>query len=139
VQQLEFHGHYCKYRWKILSSLCTVRLLTRTSGPVSWAMMVSEPGSPLLGVGSAVIFFIFVAYADAWASHNFFWNETCFPELLDPIKQHLKNHKNMNNSYLDIQYLNKISTVKLVCPRFLESIFTSCVNDVIFLLTSSVL
>jgi hypothetical protein len=30
--------------------------LTLTIGPVSWAMMVSEPGSPLLGVGSAVIF-----------------------------------------------------------------------------------
>jgi hypothetical protein len=45
----------------------------------------------------------------------------------------------MNNSYLDIQYLNKISTVTLVCPRFLESVFTSHVNDVIILLTSSVL
>jgi hypothetical protein len=41
----------------------------------------------------------------------------------------------MNNSYLDIQYLNKISTVTLVCPRFLESVFTSHVNDVIILLT----
>jgi hypothetical protein len=43
-----------------------------TSGPVSWATMVSEPGSPLLGVGSAVIFFILAADADAWACHNFF-------------------------------------------------------------------
>jgi hypothetical protein len=34
--------------------------------------------------------------------------------------------------------LNKISTATLVCPRFLESIFTSHVNDVITLLTSSV-
>jgi hypothetical protein len=72
VQQLEFHGHYSKYRWEILSSPRTVRLLTLTSGPVSWATMVSEPGSPLLGVGSAVIFFILDADADAWARHNFF-------------------------------------------------------------------
>jgi hypothetical protein len=49
-----------------------VRLLTLTSGPVSWAMMVSELGSPLLGVGSVVIFFILAADADAWACHNFF-------------------------------------------------------------------
>jgi hypothetical protein len=40
-----------------------VRLLTLTSGPVSWATMVSEPGSPLLGVGSVVIFFILAADA----------------------------------------------------------------------------
>jgi hypothetical protein len=72
VQQLEFHGPYSKYRWEILSSPRTVLLLTLTSGPVSWATMVSEPGSPLLGVGSAVIFFILVADADTWACHNFF-------------------------------------------------------------------
>jgi hypothetical protein len=71
VQQLEFHGHYSKYRWEILSSPRTVRLLTLTSGPVPWATMVSEPGSPLLGVGSADIFFILAADADAWACHNF--------------------------------------------------------------------
>jgi hypothetical protein len=76
-----------------LSSPRTVHLLTLTSGPVSWATMVSEPGSPLLGVGSAVIFFILAADADAWVSHNFFWNETFFPDLLESIKQHLKNHK----------------------------------------------
>jgi hypothetical protein len=35
--------------------------------------------------------------------------------------------------------LNKISTVTLVCPRVLESIFTSHVNEVIILLISSVL
>jgi hypothetical protein len=40
--------------------------------------------------------------ADAWARHYFYWNETCFPKLLEPIKQHLKNHKNMKNSYLVI-------------------------------------
>jgi hypothetical protein len=34
---------------------------------VSWATMVSEPGSPLFGVGSAVIFFILAADTDAWA------------------------------------------------------------------------
>jgi hypothetical protein len=72
VQQLEFHEHYSKYRWEILSSPRTVCLLTPASGPVSWAMMVSEPGLPLLVVGSAVIFFILAADADAWACHNFF-------------------------------------------------------------------
>jgi hypothetical protein len=41
VQQLEFHGHYSKYRLEILSSPRTVRLLTLTSGP-AWATMVSE-------------------------------------------------------------------------------------------------
>jgi hypothetical protein len=35
-------------------------------------MMVSEPGLPLLGVGSAIIFFILAGDADAWAYHNFF-------------------------------------------------------------------
>jgi hypothetical protein len=72
VQQLEFHGHYSKYSWEILSSPRTVRLLTLTSGLVSWATMVSEPGSPMLGVGLAVIFFILAADADVWAYHNFF-------------------------------------------------------------------
>jgi hypothetical protein len=71
-----------------------------------------------------IIFFILAADVDAWACHNCFWNETGFPELLEPIKQHLKNHKNMNNSYLYIQYLNKISTVKLMCPKFIYFIFT---------------
>jgi hypothetical protein len=72
VQQLEFHEHYSKYRWEILSNPRTVRLLTLTIGPMSWVMMVSELGSPLLGVGSAVIFFILAANADTWACHNFF-------------------------------------------------------------------
>jgi hypothetical protein len=63
----------------------------------------------------------------------------CFLKILEPIKQHLKIHKNANNLYLDILYLNKITTVTLVCPRFLEFVFTSHVNDVIILLTSSVL
>jgi hypothetical protein len=51
-----------------------VRLLTLTSGPVSWATMVSELGLPLFGVGLAVIFFILATDADAyvWACHNFF-------------------------------------------------------------------
>jgi hypothetical protein len=52
VQQLEFHGHYSKCRWEILSTTRMVCLLTLTSGPVSWATMVSEPASFLLGVGS---------------------------------------------------------------------------------------
>jgi hypothetical protein len=55
-----------------LSSPRTVCLLTLTSGLVSWATMVSEPGSPLLGVGLAIIFFILAADADVWACHNFF-------------------------------------------------------------------
>jgi hypothetical protein len=71
VQQLEFHGQYSKYWWEILSSPRTVLLLTLTSGLVSWVTMVSEPGSPLLGVGLAVIFYILAVDADAWACHNF--------------------------------------------------------------------
>jgi hypothetical protein len=78
-------GTISKYRWELLSSPRTVRLLTLTSGLVSWATMVSELGSPLLGVGSAVIFFILAADADAWACHNFF-NETYFSDLLEPIR-----------------------------------------------------
>jgi hypothetical protein len=70
-----------------------VHLLTLTSGPVSWATMVSEHGSHLLGAESAVIFFILAVDADAWACHNFFMDETCFPDLLEPIKQHLQNIK----------------------------------------------
>jgi hypothetical protein len=50
------HGHYSKYRLEILSSPRMVDLQTLMSGPVSWAMMVSEPISTLLGVGSVVIF-----------------------------------------------------------------------------------
>jgi hypothetical protein len=53
-----------------------VCLLTLTSGPVSWATMVSEPASPLLGVGSGVragsgYHFMWAAEPDAWASHYF--------------------------------------------------------------------
>jgi hypothetical protein len=69
VQQLEFHGHYSKYRWEILSSPRTVLLLTLTSGPVSWATMVSEPELPLLGVGLAID----AADTDAWACHSLFY------------------------------------------------------------------
>jgi hypothetical protein len=78
--------------------------------------------------------FILAVDADTWANHYFLSNK-----ILEPIKQHLKNHKNMNKSYLDIYCLHKILTVTLVCPRFIESVFTSRVNDVIILLTSSVL
>jgi hypothetical protein len=51
--------------------------------------MVSEPASPLLGVGSGVragnsYLFIFVADADAWASHYFLSNEMCFHKILEP-------------------------------------------------------
>jgi hypothetical protein len=70
---------------------------------------------------------------------QFFWNETCFPDLLEPIKEHLKNHKNTNNSYLDIQYLNKISTVTLVCPKFIYFVFTPHGNYIIIPITSNLL
>jgi hypothetical protein len=44
-----------------------------------------------LGPGgqATIIFFMLAVDADAWAS-LFFWNETFFPKLLEPIKQHLK-------------------------------------------------
>jgi hypothetical protein len=53
--------------------------------------MVSEPASPVLGVGSGMragngYLFILAADADAWASHYFLSNETCFPKILEPIK-----------------------------------------------------
>jgi hypothetical protein len=57
VQQLEFHGHYSKYRWEILSSPRTVRLLTLTSGLVSWAMMVSEPDRLCWELGQRLSFY----------------------------------------------------------------------------------
>jgi hypothetical protein len=86
---------------KILCIPRTVCLLTLTSGPVSWAAMVGELGSRV-GTWVSGYLFILATDADAWASHYFLSNETCFPKILEPIKQHLKNHKNMNNSYLDI-------------------------------------
>jgi hypothetical protein len=57
--------------------------------------MVSEPAPPVMGVGSGVragsgYVFILAADADAWASHYFLSNETCFPKILEPMKQHLK-------------------------------------------------
>jgi hypothetical protein len=74
--ELEFHGHYSQYKWEILSSTCTVCLLTLMRGPVSLAMMVSEPMLPLLAVRyggwAAVIFFILASDPDAWASRYFF-------------------------------------------------------------------
>jgi hypothetical protein len=95
VQQLEFNGQYSKYRWEILSSPRTVCLLTLTSGLVSWEMMVSEPASPVLGVGSGAwadsgYLYILAADADTWTGHYFLSNETCFPKILEPIKHHLK-------------------------------------------------
>jgi hypothetical protein len=54
------------------------------------ATIVSEPASHCWELGSGgqatIIFFILAADADAWACHNFFWNETCFPDLLEPKK-----------------------------------------------------
>jgi hypothetical protein len=66
-----------------------------TNGPVSWATMVSEPASVVLGVGSGTragsgYLFILAADADTWASHYFLSNETCFPKILEPIKQHIQ-------------------------------------------------
>jgi hypothetical protein len=54
-----------------------VCLLTLTSGPVLWAMMVSEPTSPLLGVGSGAragngYLYIFDADTDTSANHYIF-------------------------------------------------------------------
>jgi hypothetical protein len=45
-----------------------------------------------LGLGGQAtgIFFILAADADALAHHYFFWNETGFSKLLEPIKLHLK-------------------------------------------------
>jgi hypothetical protein len=56
-------------------------------------------------VWRAGIGYLFILAADAgvWASHYFLSNETCFPKILESIKQHLKNHKNTNILYLDIQ------------------------------------
>jgi hypothetical protein len=84
-----------------------VCLQTLTSGPVSWATMVSEPASPVLRVGSRAragsgYLFILAADVDAWARHYFLSNKKCFPRKLELIKQHLKNHINTKNSYLDI-------------------------------------
>jgi hypothetical protein len=67
-----------------------VCLLTLTSGPVSWATMVSEPASPVMGVGSGAragsdYLFILAADADVWDNHYFLSNETCFPKILEPI------------------------------------------------------
>jgi hypothetical protein len=87
MEQLEFHGHYSKYKWEILSSPRTVRLLTRIAFVGSWV---------------SYYLLILAADADAWASHYFLLNETCFPKILESIKQQPKSHKNMNNSYLDI-------------------------------------
>jgi hypothetical protein len=61
----------------------------------------------LLGVGSGArassdFLFILAANANVWANHYFLSNETCFPKILEPIRQHLENHKNTNNSYFDI-------------------------------------
>jgi hypothetical protein len=72
LMELEFHGHYTPYRWEILNSPRTVCLLTLTHGPGLLAMMVSEPASPLLAIGSwrADISYLFILVADAngWAS-----------------------------------------------------------------------
>jgi hypothetical protein len=67
--------------------------------------MVSEPASSLLAVGSggrATIIFLFWLLTLTRVPASIFLNETCFPKILEPIKQHLQNHKNIINSYLDI-------------------------------------
>jgi hypothetical protein len=74
--ELEFHVHYSQYRWEILSSPCTVCLLTLTRGPVSLATKVSEPASPLLAVGSsgweAVIFLFWLLMLTRGPTSTFF-------------------------------------------------------------------
>jgi hypothetical protein len=67
--------------------------------------MVSELASPLLGVGfggRAAIIFLFWLLTLTRGLATILSNESCFPKILEAMKQHLKNHKNMNNSYLDI-------------------------------------
>jgi hypothetical protein len=61
--------------------------------------MVSEPASPLLGVGSGgrAAVFLFLLLTLTRGQQLFFSNETCFPKILEPIKQYLKNHKNTKN------------------------------------------
>jgi hypothetical protein len=79
-----------------LSSPRTVCLLTQTHGPVSLVMMVSELASPLLAVGfggRAVVIFLFWLLTLTRGPTTIFSNETCFPKLLEPIKQHLKIKK----------------------------------------------
>jgi hypothetical protein len=80
--ELEFHGHYSQYKWEILNSPRTICLLTLTHGPVSLAMLVSKPASPLLAVGSewagSGYLSILAADADTWANH-YFSNETLLP------------------------------------------------------------
>jgi hypothetical protein len=93
VLELEFHGHYSQYRWEILSSPRTVCLLTLMLGPVSLAMMVSEPASPFLADGSggqAGVVFLFWLLTLTRGPATIFSNEMCFLKILEPIKQHLK-------------------------------------------------
>jgi hypothetical protein len=56
--------------------------LTLTRGPMSLATMVSEPA------GNGYLFYMGCC---AWTRHYFFWNETCFLQILELIKQHLKS------------------------------------------------
>jgi hypothetical protein len=77
---------------------------TTTSPPSSAAATSTSAPTPTAadhGDFSGYLF-ILAAEADAWASHYILSNETCFPKILEPIKQHLKNHKNTNHSHLDI-------------------------------------
>jgi hypothetical protein len=88
-----------------MSSPHTVCLLTLMHGLVSYATMDSEPTSLLLGVvsdGRAAIIFLFLLLTLTCGLDTIFSNETCFPKILEPIKQYPRNHKNTNNSYLDI-------------------------------------
>jgi hypothetical protein len=71
--------------------------LTLTRGPMSLATMVSEPASHLLAVGSGTgrqrLSFLYWLLTLTCGPVTIFWNETCFPKLLEPIKQHLKSQK----------------------------------------------
>jgi hypothetical protein len=98
-------GIIVNIRVEILSSPRMVCLLTLMSGQCHrrrrLVNRIAFVGSWVRRAGSSYLF-ILATNADAWASHYFLSNETCFPKILEPIKQHLKNHKNTNNSYLDI-------------------------------------
>jgi hypothetical protein len=70
--------------------------LVRMQVQTNFDMIINRQQSRIAFVGSWVrragngYLFILAANADAWANHYFLSNETCFPKILEPIKQHLK-------------------------------------------------
>jgi hypothetical protein len=83
-----------------------VSLLMLTRGPVSLATMVSEPGSYLLAVGSGRAGNDYLFYIGCWrwrmGLSQFFLEWNLLPWIIRAHKIAPKNHKNTNNSYLDI-------------------------------------